>query len=181
MTMHAAATKTTALAALGALLDYPGDAFQERYDEALEAARAFSPAAAGALETFARELAGLSTEHAQEIYTRSFDLSPVCVPYLSVHLFGAESFKRAELMTGLSAAYERIGFDRGAELPDHAALVLTCAPHFGAEEWADLETLVLTPAFEKMAAALETAGSPWRHAARAALALLTMGDDSDGY
>lgn len=179
--MHATATKTTALAALGALFDYPGNNFQQRFDEALDAARAFSMDAAAALEEFARELAGLSTEHAQELYTRSFDLSPVCVPYLSVHLFGAESFKRAELMTGLNAAYERIGFDRGTELPDHVALVLQCAPQFDPEEWADLDTLVLTPALEKMGAALDTAGSPWRHAVRAARALLTLGDDSDGY
>lgn len=182
MTVNATIAPAQALAPLGALFEYPDASFQERYDEALEAARACgSDAAAAALGEFWREVSGLSTEHAQELYTRSFDLSPVCVPYASVHLFGAESFKRAELMTGLNAAYERVGFERGTELPDHVALVLACAPRFDDDERAELVALVLAPALEKMAAALEGAGSPWRYAARAAQALLTMGDDTDGY
>lgn len=173
-------TRTSALAALGKLLEYPDDRFQERYDDASESVRACSDEAATALDEFIQDVSALSTEHAQELYTRSFDLSPVCVPYASVHLFGAESFKRAELMTGLNAAYERAGFDRGTELPDHIALLLRCAPHFDADEWADLAELVLTPAFEKMAAALDGAGSPWRHLLHAAQALITTGDEFDG-
>lgn len=178
--MHATASKTTAFAAVGALFEYPGETFQERFDDAREAARALSDEAAGGLGDFWRELSGLSTEHAQELYSRSFDLSPVCVPYASVHLFGAESFKRAELMTGLIATYERVGFDRGTELPDHIALLLQCAPCFEADEWDDLSALVLTPALEKMVDALTNAGSPWRHVARAARELLRVGVESDG-
>src|SRR5690606_23855944 len=145
ITMIATARETSALAPIGALFEYPGEAFQERFEEAKEAAGAFSDDAADALGEFWREVSGLSTEHAQELYTRSFDLSPVCVPYASVHLFGAESFKRSELMTGLIAAYERVGFDRGTELPDHIALLLQCAPRFDADERDDLAVLVLMP------------------------------------
>lgn len=179
--MNATGSNTSALAAVGTLYEYPGETFQEQYEEAKEAAAAFSSDAADALGEFWRELSGLSMEHAQELYTRSFDLSPVCVPYVSVHLFGAESFKRSELMTGLIAAYERVGFDRGTELPDHIALLLQCAPRFDANEWIDLAALVLTPALEKMSEALTNAGSPWRHVARASQALLRAGDESDGY
>ena len=179
--MNATASKTSAIAAIGTLFEYPSGAFQERYEEANDAAGAFSADATGALDEFWRELTGLSTEHAQELYSRSFDLSPVCVPYASVHLFGAESFKRAELMTGLIATYERVGFDRGTELPDHIALLLQCAPRFEADEWDDLAGLVLSPALEKMVDALTKAGSPWRHVARAARELLRAGDESDGY
>lgn len=179
--MNATEDKTSALATIGALFEYPGETFQERFEEADEAAGAFSADAADALGEFWRELSGVSTEHAQELYSRSFDLSPVCAPYASVHLFGAESFKRAELMTGLIAAYVHVGFDRGTELPDHIALLLQCAPRFDAEEWDDLAALVLTPALEKMGEALAKAGSPWRHAAHAAQALLRAGDESDDH
>ncbi|NUM53837.1 MAG: molecular chaperone TorD family protein [Candidatus Hydrogenedentes bacterium] len=179
--MNATATTTAALATIGPLFEYPDDEFQDRYDEALDAVRTFSSDAADALADFWRDLSGLSTEHAQELYTRSFDLSPVCVPYVSVHIFGAESFKRAELMTGLNATYERAGFDRGTELPDHIALLFRSAPQFDDEEWADLAGLVLKAAMDKMFTALDTAGSPWRHAMRAAQALLTTGGDTDGY
>lgn len=181
MTMMTATSKTSAAAAIGALLEYPGESFQERYDEAMEAVRALDCDAKAALASFQAELSGLSTEHAQELYTRSFDLSPVCAPYASVHLFGAESFKRAELMAGLIAAYERAGFDRGTELPDHIALLLRSAPGFDADEWEDLSALVLSPALEKMGGALDGAKSPWRHVVRAARIVLTLGDERDGY
>ena len=179
--MNETASRTSALAAVGTLFEYPGETFEERYEEAKEATGAFSGDAEVALGDFWRDLSGVSTEHAQELYSRSFDLSPVCAPYASVHLFSAESFKRAELMTGLIAAYVRVGFDRGTELPDHIALLLQCAPRLDADEWDDLAALVLTPALEKMGEALAKAGSPWRHATRAAQALLRGGDESDGH
>lgn len=164
--MNATVSRTAALAALGTLLEYPNEIFSLRCGKA--------PVAA-----FTAEISVLSTEQVQELYTRSFDLSPVCVPYLSVHLFGAESFKRGELMTGLKAAYERTGFACGTELPDHIAVVLQSAPYLDAEEWADLERFVIAPATEKMLAELEKAGSPWRHVVAAVRALLPLGDESD--
>jgi len=179
--MNATISTTSALAALGALLEYPDDTFQTRYDEAMAGVIELSADAAESLAALAGDVANLSTDHAQELYSRSFDLSPVCVPYVSVHLFGAESFKRAELMAGLKAAYERVDFDIGSELPDHLALVLQCAPRFEREEWAELCTFVLAPAMEKMILALGAAASPWRHVVRAAQSLLTLGDTTDGY
>lgn len=178
--MNATEPKTSALPALGVLFEYPGERFQAQYDEAVEAVRAVECGAEAALGAFQAELSGLSTAYAQELYTRTFDLSPVCVPYVSVHLFGAESFKRAELMTGLIAAYERAGFERGTELPDHIALLLRSAPGFNADEWEDLAAFVLLPALEKMGDALNGAKSPWRHVVRAVQGVLTLGDERDG-
>lgn len=166
----------TALAALGSLLEYPGEDFQERYDAALRYAVELDLAAAVLLREFGDEMARVSVRRAQEMYSRSFDLAPVCVPYVSVHLFGAESFKRAELMTGLNAAYEQMGFDAGAELPDHVALLLRAAALFTTEEWEDLCFHVLQPALAKMHAALDSAESPWRLVIRAARQLIEPGE-----
>ena len=179
--MYATDSKTAAIAALGPLFEYPDGRFQERYEEALAAATSVSEDAAEALRAFWASVAGLSTEYAEELYTRSFDLSPVCVPYVSVHVFGPENFKRAELMTGLASAYDRVGYDRGAELPDHIAVVLSGAPLFDAEEWSDLSNYVLAPALEKMRIALESANSPWRHLACAVQAMLAVGEGNNGY
>jgi len=178
--MNPVLSKTSALAAVGALLEYPDSSFQQRYDDAFASLEEVDRDAVTAIKSFLAELGGMSTEYAQELYTRSFDLSPVCVPYASVHLFGAESFKRAELMTGLKTVYERVGFDCGGELPDHIAVLLQCAPRFDEEEWSELVTLVLLPALEKMIPALEHSGSPWRHALCAARMVMTLGDDTDG-
>ena len=180
MTMQATQTDTAVFAALGRLLEYPGEDFQTCLEEALQCAREAGPRVAECIEAFWADAARLSAENARELYTRSFDLAPVCVPYVSVHILGAESFKRAELMTGLKAAYERAGCDCGTELPDHIALVLQYGPRLEPEEWADLSTLVLAPAVEKMNTALQDANSPWRHVMRGVQQALEVGDATHG-
>lgn len=168
------------IAALGALLEFPDESFQFRLEEALASVKDGCPEAASHLESLAAEVTNLSKDHAQELYTRAFDLTPLCIPYVSVHVFGAESFKRAELMTGLKAAYERAGVSCGSELPDHIAIVLRSAPHLEASEWSDLKTYVLRPALETMEAPLEAAHSPWRHVLKAVQCVLSLEDETDG-
>lgn len=178
--MQATQTDMAVFAALGKLFAYPDEDFQIRLEEALHWAREAGPRVEACIEAFWADAARLSAENARELYTRSFDLAPVCVPYVSIHIFGAESFKRAELMTGLKAAYQRARCDCGTELPDHIALLLQFGPCLEPEEWADLSTLVIAPAAEKMNAALRDANSPWRHVMRAVQLALEVGDATHG-
>lgn len=157
---------------LGPLLAYPRpESFRSDLAEARAGLAADgSSAATGALEAlraFAAEVEDLSVTALQELYGRNFDLSPRCVPYLSVHLFGQESFERAKLMTGLDSVYRRAGIDRGGELPDHVALVLTHAEAFGDEDWAELVEHCLARPLALMLGALDDAGDPYRHLLRA--------------
>ncbi|HMX62237.1 MAG TPA: molecular chaperone TorD family protein [Candidatus Sumerlaeota bacterium] len=128
--------------------------------------------AAEALRNFAAETAEFSEAQREEVFARTYDLNPSCPPYLSVHLFGEESFKRAILMTGLAAAYDRAGFDRGSELPDHISVVLRFAPQFGAEEWDDLARFCLPTPLVRMSALLDPAKNPHRHVITALRAIL---------
>ncbi|HEX6200854.1 MAG TPA: molecular chaperone TorD family protein, partial [Thermoanaerobaculia bacterium] len=105
-----------------------------------------------------RAAARRSFDELEDLYTRTFDLTPVCAPFLSVHLFGQESFRRARLMTGLEEAYRRAGYDRGTELPDHLAVVLGAAEVFPDDEWRELVEQVLALPLARMKGAL--AGGP---------------------
>jgi nitrate reductase assembly molybdenum cofactor insertion protein NarJ len=166
-----------AAAALGALFAYPR---RERF--AIDLARAEGrllaagqDGAAEALDAFERAVARLPFEELEDLYTRTFDLTPVCVPFLSVHLFGQESFRRARLMTGLDEAYQRAGFDRASELPDHVGVVLRAAEVFPDEEWRELVEKVLARPLARMAGALGGTGprkNPYRHLVEAARRLL---------
>ena len=98
---------------------------------------------------------------------------PVCAPYLSVHLFGEESFKRAGLMGGLAGAYRAVGFDTGGELPDHLVLVLRFMPAMTAEEQDDLVQYVLKPGVDRMAGVFSRSGNPYRYLIQSLLATLT--------
>lgn len=112
----------------------------------------------------------------RERYASTFDLNPVCVPYLSVHLFGDESFKRARLMGGLADAYRQAGFDARGELPDHIANVLRFLPRMSAEEQQDLIAFVLRPSVQRMADALAATRNPYRHLLNALRAALARAD-----
>lgn len=97
----------------------------------------------------------------QEYYVQTFDLMPSCSLYISVHLFGEESFKRAELMAGLRGAYESRGVCATTELPDHLAVVLRQSPRLTDEEWSELVHLCLLPALTIMIRKLEKGANPY--------------------
>jgi nitrate reductase delta subunit len=165
---HRSASDRDAAAALGELFLYP----RQDYRHLVGAARALCDAqccvlTAQALVAFDNAVGELSLDELQDLYTRTFDLTPRCVPYLSVHLFGAESFDRGRLMTGLDDAYRRAGFDRGSELPDHLGLVLRFATAFDETEWDELVTLCLARPLALMLGELQEAGNPFRHAVEA--------------
>lgn len=163
--------------ALGRLLAFPRPAAFAADLAAAEAGLAEPmPAAAAALAAFRAAVGGLGNDGLEDLYSRTFDLAPRCVPYLSVHLFGAESFKRARLMTGLDEAYRRAGFDRGGELPDHLGVVLRFADAFGAEDWEELLALCLGRPLARMRADLAAADNPYRHLLDAVRLVLGLPD-----
>lgn len=161
-----AAAERRAAELLGRLFAYPGDDYLDAVGAAhrqLEEGCGNWLVAATELERFETAVAELPPELLRDLYTRTFDLSPLCIPYLSVHLFGQESFKRAQLMTGLDDAYRRAGHDRGGELPDHLGLVLRFAGAFGEEEWDELVSLCLAAPLAAMVKPLQEAANPYRH------------------
>jgi len=169
-----------AVAALGVLLAYPR---RERFAADLARAEgrlleAGAVEASEALEAFERAAVRRSFDELEDLYTRTFDLSPVCAPFLSVHLFGQESFRRARLMTGLEEAYGKAGFDRsegGTELPDHVAIVLQAAESFPEAEWAELVERVLARPLARMKGALD-AKNPYRHLVEAVRQVLGVAE-----
>jgi len=149
--------------AFARLFGEPDDGFREEVDEARALLSDLAPDAADLVRRFAEDTAGDAIDVMRERHTRTFDLAPACVPYLSVHLFGEESFKRARLMTGLAGAYRTAGFDPGPELPDHLSVVLRFVPAMTPAEQDDLAELVLKPGVERMARALSGGANPYRY------------------
>jgi nitrate reductase delta subunit len=159
--------------AFARLFEEPDVRWPDVLDDLRALAAVHQPEAAPALDQFAAETAGASLDASRELHARTFDLAPACVPYLSVHAFGEESFKRARLMAGLAAAYRAAGFDPRGELPDHLAVVLHFLPVMTPAEQVDLVQYVLRPGIDRMADALASSANPYRHliaALRAALA-----------
>lgn len=128
---------------------------------------------ASALGDFAAFLARERVVSAQEVYTNTFDLDPVCCPYVAFHLFG-ESFKRGALMAKLRETYAEHGFAASAtELPDHLSTMLRFAAACEDSELAQemLNELVL-PALRTMTAGFTNESNPYREGLRALMAAL---------
>jgi nitrate reductase molybdenum cofactor assembly chaperone len=114
-------TIETALSLLSRLLTYPSGDFDDVLVQALETMDSLP------LIAFRSAMDDLTRDQHEELYTATFDVTPRCVPYTSIHLFGEENFKRGEYMAALHSQYEQVGFDPVGELPDHIAVLLRYA------------------------------------------------------
>lgn len=105
------------------LLEYPISEMKEQAWDCLEQLKPIHPEAAGMLEKFANGMDQNSLQRMQELYTITFDMQPVCYPYVGYQLFG-ESYKRGAFMAQLNEAYHARNYSAGQELPDHLSVIL---------------------------------------------------------
>jgi nitrate reductase delta subunit len=143
-------TLTTNLNILAGLLQYPGTGFNDRLAQG-----------AGLAPGFAAAISPLSPDEREELYTGTFDVTPACVLYVSIHLFGEENFKRGEFMASLQSRYQEAGFNTDGELPDHLSTLLRYAAQAGETERRELAEYCLLGPVSKMMAALNPA-HPYR-------------------
>lgn len=135
------------------LLDYPTLATSLKAGHCYERLQQYQPDAAGLLEVFYHAMEGRSLEQMQELYTRTFDMQPVCYPYVGYHLFG-ESYKRGAFMAQLNEAYHTAEYSSAQELPDQLSVILRFLSLDSANREGDFcQALVkegVNPALEKM-------------------------------
>lgn len=135
---------------VASLLSYPDATFHDR---------------APLIPDFHDEIAHVSLEGMQELYTMTFDLNPVATLEVGWHLWG-EQYERGRFLADLRAKQAQLGIDEGTELPDHLTTLLPMAA-----EDEDLAKKVIA-ALDKIAKPLEEQGNPYRHVIRAAKAQL---------
>jgi nitrate reductase delta subunit len=156
------------LCAIADVLTYPG----ENYSELARACAACASAScAGELRAFAEAVAPLSTEAAQELFTRTFDLNPLCSLELGWHLFG-ENYERGLLLVRMRQEMRACGLPESSELPDHLTHALRLIDRMEHERAADFTSAIVLPALMKMLPTFGEKQNPYEHVLRAlALAL----------
>jgi len=125
-----------------------------------------------ALLALAEAQAGRAPHEWEEEYTRAFDLSPIAIPFVSIHLYGEESYKRGRLMAWLNEQYAERGFDAGAELPDHLQNVLRFVLTLEDDEAEELAEFCLRGPVAWMQEKLAHAESPYQHVLTAIQAVI---------
>jgi nitrate reductase assembly molybdenum cofactor insertion protein NarJ len=127
-----------------------------------------------ALEEFHNAMVTMSVYEQQEFYTRTFDLSPLCSPALSVHLFGVESFKRSHLMVGLLDMYRVAEFDVQGETADHMPTVTRFLPYAADLDRREIIQYILIPALTKMSELLSSKQNPYAHLLEAVISAVSV-------
>lgn len=140
------------------LFAYPTPEIRQQADDCLARLRDSHPESTTALERFSSDLKKCTLEQLQELYTATFDMQPVCYPYVGYQLFG-ESYKRGAFMAQLNNAYSALGYSAGQELPDNLSVILRFLSLDGDNRQVEFsQTLMdegLSPALEKMLQAFD--------------------------
>jgi nitrate reductase delta subunit len=148
---------------LARLLSYPGGEYRQDVAFCMGVA---PPEVGAEVVHFAAEVEGLTTEQLQELFTQTFDLSPVCSLELGWHLFG-ENYERGLLLVRMREELRRAGIAESTELPDHLTHALLLLGSMDHERGADFAAAIVLPALMKMIEAVQSKTTPYRHLLRA--------------
>ena len=156
---------------LALLFEYPEEGYGERALECLEElSREKSPAAL-LLEKFCAEIRHLTTDELQELFTRTFDLNPVCTLEIGWHLYG-EEYQRGEFLVKMRQQLRAQEVEESIELPDHLTHALTLLGRLEPDEAAEFAGQYLLPALDKMRAGWQKNHNAFRALLDAAFVLL---------
>ncbi len=145
------------LEVLGELLRYPDDQFERWLDEAVALSEGDHRSS---LERFRMEMSGVSLAEAQEIYTRTFDLSPMCSLEVGWQLYG-EDYARGSFLVYARTQLIEHGLPERGELPDHLAHLLPLMPRMAAAKADELREAAALPAIRKMLRAFDGSPNPY--------------------
>jgi nitrate reductase delta subunit len=149
------------LLTLADLLEYPDEEWARQLELCQRLVAGEGSEIAAAFLGFYRKVCGLSVSALQELYTRTFDLNPVCTLEVGYHLFG-ENYKRGIFLARLRETESRYYLGQEQQLPDYLPVLLRLLVKLDDDELRrDLITECLIPAVDKMKEALSHGESPY--------------------
>ena len=157
--------------AVATLLGYPEESRRAGLLEACAALRAeadFPQESVGILDGFLR---GTAPEELEELYTRTFDINPLCTLEIGWHLYG-EDYARGAFLVEMRQTMRALGVEEGPELPDHLPSVLRALARMAEPQAEVFSQSFLQPALFKMIGSYTESNAPYHHLLRGVLAAL---------
>ncbi len=168
-------TETTGaelLEGLATVLKYPDEMTQPLLQHCIKPLGDRQPEAAELLGRLNQYMLDTPLWSVQELYTTTFDLSPVCSMDVGYHLFG-EDYQRGVFMAQLLESMEESGMDVHQELPDHLPVVLHWMSRvYATELHTDMAIECVLPTMRKMDESFVDSTNPYRGALQAVAILL---------
>lgn len=149
------------LNAFGALLAYPEGGCAERAEACARTVEHGPGEARELLAVFSAFARSASLDELEELYTRTFDLSPVCSLEVGWHLYG-EAYERGAFLAEVRGLLRQHGVAEHGELPDHLTHVLPLVARMSESESGAFARARLTPAVAKMAGGFSDEDNPFR-------------------
>lgn len=145
---------------LGSILAYPRDGYRTSVDECRKLLASGDSEAAVAIDSFSEAIADLDATELEELYTRSFDLNPVCTLEVGWHIYG-EQYRRGRFLVQARELLSHVGIDEQGELPDHLMSLLPAVARLEPDHAATFAGTYLVPAVNKMLAGLADKANPY--------------------
>ena len=134
---------------LAQLFRYPSQDYPGAVEQCRQSLRQQFPQLSDRLDRFSEHVHATRLEDLEELFTRTFDLNPVCCLEVGWHLF-REDYNRGAFMVQIRQQLRSCGIVESSELPDHLSHILQL---LGRLEDADAKRLSEThvlPALKKM-------------------------------
>lgn len=145
-------------ASLAVLFSYPANDYQRHVDDCLHAFRKAPAESYPEFQKFHMGIAGLSNEEVQELFTRTFDLNPICTLEIGWQLYG-EDYQRGEFLVKMREHLREFGVSESGELPDHLSHALALLPRLEASQAEEFASAYVLPAIDKMRSAWKENGN----------------------
>ncbi|MCZ2151303.1 MAG: molecular chaperone TorD family protein [Bryobacterales bacterium] len=158
------------LETMGELLRYPDERYAGLLDEAVRLSRDECRAALARLR---EQTSVLCLSELQGLYTKTFDLSPLCSLEAGWHLYG-EDYARGSFLAYMRSVLAAHGVPERGELADHLANVLPAIARMPAAGADELRQGAALPAVRKMLKVFERQANPFGDLLRALAILLEM-------
>lgn len=136
---------------------YPGDDFLTVLDAAANVVAEKYPEAEKELRVFISYMKDCDPDKREEIYTKTFDVQPICYLDLGYVIFG-EDYKRGAFLLHMQEEQQKAGNDCGPELPDNLSNILTLFSITSDEALVEeLASSILIPGLRRMVAEFDQA------------------------
>lgn len=147
---------------LASALMYPDAEFDRILDQCAETMCAADPAPelAQLFTKWVDCVRRLSPEDRQELYARTFDMSPKCTLEMGWHLFG-EQYDRGTFLVWMRGQLREFGLAESTDLPDHARHVLAVLGRLQPAAADHFATACVLPSLEIVREGLKQLDSPY--------------------
>ncbi len=154
-------TQTGLYETLGRLLTYPTKDVKQVASECYQKIQSSDSPATVAVADFVAQADKSSVAEMQELYTRTFEINPVCALEVGWQLFG-ERYERGTFIVKMRETLRDLNIPESTELPDHLVHVLQAMDRLEQEEATQFAGLFLVPAVNKMIAGFKDNNNVYR-------------------